>query len=111
MIPLEALGQDPSRLFQLLVVPASLACGPIPSSSVRSHGLLTLCLKSGAAVGTPTLWAPHSMVTGCQWEVRGRGRQRRAGRGREGESWGGRLSYDLSEAVSITPATFCWSKK
>ena len=33
------------------------------------------------------------------------------GRGREGESWGGRLSYDPLEAVSITPATFCWSKK
>ena len=35
----------------------------------------------------------------------------RAGRGREGENWGGRLSYDPLEAVSITPTTFCWSKK
>lgn len=108
MIPLEALGQ-PSCLFQLLVVPASLACGPIPSSSVSSHGLLTLYLKSGATVGTPHLgssqhgdWMPVGESGGGEDKSR---------QGREGKGWGECLSYGPLEAVSITPTTFCWSKE
>lgn len=112
MIPMEVLGQDPSRLFQLLVVPASLACGHIPPGSVCSHGLLTLSKSQiwGCTRNTHT-WGSSQHGYWISMGGLGLGKTKKSRQGERGRELGGRLSYDPLEAASITPATFCWSKK